>query len=197
MKVQWNSTYNMLMKSHEIRIPLQMLVSVNQNLKEYYPTDKEWQMIYQLIVLLKPIEKGTQLLYATNYPTLALIHCVFNEIQYYLDNYIENNKDISLAMIASSMKQKISEYWSIIDKSSIVATILDPRYKTIDFFGLQAEDAKNKLQMIFTSYSTTFTTENIHIPVSTSQNLNKYFASLNNRNPLTANNPTQISSKVE
>ncbi|CAI2201173.1 2744_t:CDS:2, partial [Funneliformis geosporum] len=111
MKVRWNSTYNMLMKSHEIRIPLQMLAS---------------QTIYQIIALLEPMEKGTRLLCATNYPTLALVHCVFNRIQYHLDNYIENNKDINLAMIASSMKQKISEYWSILDKSSIVATILDP-----------------------------------------------------------------------
>ncbi|CAI2199019.1 3279_t:CDS:1, partial [Funneliformis geosporum] len=187
----------MLMKSHEIQIPLQMLASVNQNLKEYYPTDEEWQTIYQIIALLEPMEKGTQLLCVTNFPTLALVHRVFNGIQYHLDNCIENNKDINLAIIASSMKQNISEYWSILDKSSIVVTILDPRYKTIDFFGLQAENAKNKLQMIFTSYSTTFTTENIHIPVSTSQNLNKYFASLNNRNSLTANNLTQISSEVE
>ncbi|CAI2200240.1 14523_t:CDS:2, partial [Funneliformis geosporum] len=120
--------------------------SVNQNLKEYYPTDEEWQTIYQIIALLEPMEKGTQLLCVTNFPTLALVHRVFNGIQYHLDN---------------------------------------------------SENAKNKLQMIFTSYSTTFTTENIHIPVSTSQNLNKYFASLNNRNSLTANNLTQISSEVE
>ncbi|CAG8744389.1 2771_t:CDS:1, partial [Acaulospora morrowiae] len=45
----------------------------NQNLQEWYPTSEEQRKISQLIILLEPMEKETQFLCATNYPTLALI----------------------------------------------------------------------------------------------------------------------------
>ena len=56
------------------------------------------------------------------YPTIADVRFYFNEIQDYLKYCLEGNQ----YMLADSINQKIEEYWTILDETTTIATILDP-----------------------------------------------------------------------
>ncbi len=50
------------------------------------------------------------------------------KIQEYLQFYIDKD-DFNQSIIASSINQKIGEYWNIVDLTTCIVTILDPYTK--------------------------------------------------------------------
>ena len=85
------------------------------------------------------------MLSAASYPTIADVRFLIMEIQEHLQFYIDKD-DFSQSIIASSINQKIGEYWNIIDSATRIATILDPRTKLVLFKnGQPTTDALNDL----------------------------------------------------
>ncbi|CAG8475106.1 255_t:CDS:2 [Scutellospora calospora] len=84
-----------------------------------------------------------KLLSAASYPTMGDIRLVFLGIQDHLSTYMEQS-EFSQKTAATSIYQKIEEYWVIMDKSSIVSTVLDPRAKLKIFDKAEAISAKKK-----------------------------------------------------
>ena len=102
--------------------------------------------------MLELLEKATVVLSATSYPTIADVRFLIMEIQEHLQFYI-NKDDFSQSMIASSINQKIGEYWNIVDSATRIAAILDPRTKLALFeSGQQTTNALNDLQAVMNNY---------------------------------------------
>ncbi len=102
--------------------------------------------------MLEPLEKATVLLLASSYPTISDIRFSFIGIQQHLDDYIRKS-EFSQNELASSIYQKIDQYWEIVDSSTIVATVLDPRTKlTLFTAGEEATNAINTVRSHFTEY---------------------------------------------
>ena len=55
-------------------------------------------------------------------------------------------------MVAAFIHQKIDEYWNIMDKSSIISAILDPRTKLKIFNKTEVINAKKAVQEIVDQY---------------------------------------------
>ena len=87
-----------------------------------------------------------------SYPTIADIRFLIIEIQEHLQFYINKN-DFSQSMMASSINQKIDEYWNIVDSATRISAILDPRTKLALFkSGQPTTDALNDLRMVMDRY---------------------------------------------
>ena len=62
VETRWNSMYLMLEKLCKIREMTNILVVSMPQLKQWYPTDQEWEQINAIIELLEPIYEATKLL---------------------------------------------------------------------------------------------------------------------------------------
>ncbi|CAG8823827.1 17611_t:CDS:1, partial [Gigaspora rosea] len=108
----------------------------------------------EIITLMEPLEKATKLLSASSYPTIADVRFVFSSIQEYLQDYIDNDT-FSQYLLASSINEKISEYETIIDNATTIATILDPQTKLSLFeIGARTTDTINRTREVFDQYIT-------------------------------------------
>jgi hypothetical protein len=79
------------------------------------------------------------------------VRFVFESIQSYLQELI-GSEGFTQNEIASSILQKIKEYWEIMDRSSITSAILDPRTKLSVFSEEDKPNACEHIQAIFEIY---------------------------------------------
>ncbi|CAJ0745937.1 9985_t:CDS:2 [Entrophospora sp. SA101] len=81
-----------------------------------------------------PMYKATKMLSSSSYPTVSDIWLTFIGIFRHIELYIENqNHSIEKCMMADSICKKLEDYWTIIDKSTIISTLLDPCSKLLTF----------------------------------------------------------------
>ncbi|GBC10040.1 hypothetical protein RclHR1_00930018 [Rhizophagus clarus] len=127
-EIRWNSTFYMLKRLKELEPALTLLAADNELVKSLYPSDEDWSTIKNTILLLEPLEKATVYLSASSYPTIGEIRLVYSGIQSHLERF-KNDNDFKQKEMATSIFEKIDEYWAIMDKYSITSAILDPRNK--------------------------------------------------------------------
>ena len=121
---------------------------------------------------------------ASSYPTLGDVRFIFEGIQACLENFM-GDEGFTQCEIAASILYKLEEYWSIMDRSSTVSAILDPRNKLSVFSNHQREYAQIHIQAIFDIYKEQFP-NTIPPPSSNSTtNTRQYFTQL--RRPINEN----------
>ena len=100
------------------------------------------------MAVLEPLERATIYLSAAQYPTIADVRFVFIGIIEHLEHIIGVD-DFTQSELASSVKQKIDEYWTYVNQQTLVPTILDPRYKLSLFeTGIPAAKAVSAITLI-------------------------------------------------
>lgn len=104
---------------------------------------------------MEPFERATKSLSGSKYPTIADVRFYFNEIRDHLKYCMERRDEFNQYMLASSINQKIEDYWMILDNATIISSILDPRSK-ISLFeqGEPTAKAINALHDQFSFYIT-------------------------------------------
>lgn len=102
-------------------------------------------------MLLEPLEKATKYLSASSYPTLGDTRLVFLGIQAHLEKYA-NNDSFSQRTMAAVISCKIKDYWMIMDSTSTVSAILDPRSKLSVFPEESKLNARARIQSIYELY---------------------------------------------
>ena len=107
-------------------------------MRDRYPSQSELQNIHDIIVLLEPIKRATLFLSASKYPTHGDIRLCFLAI---LENL--ENEFFTQSAAANSIYNKLKDYWPILDHTSQISAILDPRSK------LSAFKNDNKLKQLF------------------------------------------------
>src|ERR1044072_8604751 len=128
-----------------------------------------------MIILLEPLEKATTYLSSASYPTIADIRFYFTELLKHFDYFMEK-EDFSQNEVASSLYQKLEEYWIILHENSIIPTLLDPGTKLSLFeSGRETSLAVSKMKDQINTYKTTSPEQ----PTITTQNTTKeYFRQL-------------------
>ncbi|GBC43795.1 zinc finger BED domain-containing protein RICESLEEPER 2-like [Rhizophagus irregularis DAOM 181602=DAOM 197198] len=151
-KTRWNSTFNMLRKLEKMWRGLQLLAVENKEIQNLMPTNNEWKIIKDTLTVLEPLEKATVYLSAARYPTIADVRFVFLGILDYLNDLI-GSEEFSQNELASSINQKIDDYWKYIDEQTLVAAILDPRTKlTLFESGTPTANAISTVTALLRSY---------------------------------------------
>ncbi|CAB5365207.1 unnamed protein product [Rhizophagus irregularis] len=149
-----------LSSAHKIMIENVKSTLTNQSVLNFKRVDpwpekekSERDNAVDTLILLEPLEKATVLLSASSYPTISDIRFLFLGIQQHLDDYI-GEEGFSQSEVASSILEKIKQYWEVVDSSTIVATILDPRTKlTLFATGEESTNAVNAIKSHFAKYN--------------------------------------------
>ncbi|CAJ0746325.1 5423_t:CDS:2, partial [Entrophospora sp. SA101] len=182
IKTRWNSTYYMIKKFQKLEPSLRMLAANERVINDLLPTNEGLTKIEDTVMLLEPLEHATKLLSASSYPTIADVKLVFSAIQEFLEEYIEDD-DLLQYEMAGSINTKLDEYRSIIDKSTIIATILNPQAKLSNFQpGSESSSAISNLRIKFQEYLDEYSIiQELNPPQTNSQyNYRKYFQQLKN-----------------
>jgi len=151
-----------------------------------------------MIILLEPLEKATTYLSSASYPTIADIRFYFTELLKHFDYFMEK-EDFSQNEVASSLYQKLEEYWIILHENSIIPTLLDPGTKLSLFeSGRETSLAVSKMKDQINTYKTTSPKQ----PTITTQNTTKeYFRQLKRHrignNQQSSNQSTISNSELE
>ena len=99
------------------------------------------------------MEKATVLLSASSYPTISDVRFYFLGIQEHLSDYIIK-QGFSQNELALKILQKIEQYWNVVDSSTLVATVLDPRIKlTLFAEGEESTNAINAVRNLLPEYN--------------------------------------------
>ncbi|CAL8130140.1 unnamed protein product [Orchesella dallaii] len=124
VRTRWNSTFHMLQRAYQLRIPLMSTIQSVPELHKFKLSDPDWVKIDQLIALLKPYEDATLLMSFGDSPTLAnttaVYQVLFEHLKKYTDIQVTNRlrertrKDVGLLWLkeaADAGWRKLSDYY--------------------------------------------------------------------------------------
>ncbi|EXX53756.1 hypothetical protein RirG_240960 [Rhizophagus irregularis DAOM 197198w] len=142
----------MLKKLEKMWRGLQLLAVENKEIQNLMPINNEWKIIKDTLTVLEPLEKATVYLSTARYLTIADVRFVFLGILDYLNDLI-GSEEFSQNELASSINQKIDDYWKYIDEQTLVAAILDPQTKlTLFESGTPTTNAISTVTALLRSY---------------------------------------------
>jgi hypothetical protein len=131
VKTRWNSTFIMIERAIKIKLQLETLKIRHPGLYCDWPTELEWNELQDISELLSEFAMATTELSGQNYPTMAYVRVIFLSLIAYLNG--QNNDEYILQDIVIRIKEKLEEYWNLIDNNSKLPAFLDPRYKNFCF----------------------------------------------------------------
>ena len=144
------------------------------------------------MVLLEPIERATLLLSASNYVTHGDVRSVFLGLQEHLIQYMDN-QDFSQYKMAQLIYQKLADYWPILDESSQISSLLDPRIKLSAFKDdFQINKAKDLIAGL-NGYSSASASTSTTVSTNEIVNARNYFRRLRNCSNSNNNNASTSS----
>ncbi|CAG8565240.1 16250_t:CDS:2 [Funneliformis mosseae] len=128
-----------------MELALNLLAVYNEEISQRFPNNEDHKIINDIMNLLKPIERATCLLSASNYVTHEHL------IQY------KNDDEFSQCIMANAIYQKLEDYLPILDKSSQISSLLDLRVKLSVFKGENEINKAKDLILKLNGYLLTFT----------------------------------------
>ncbi|KAK9206078.1 hypothetical protein WN943_016349 [Citrus x changshan-huyou] len=178
---RWNSTYTMLTTALKFRSAFDRMAYEDKLYDAYFheeeggkkkigpPGSYDWDNARRMVKFLRIFYEATLSFSSSLRVTSSTCYNEICKVEKAL-NTMADSLDPHISMIASSMKEKFEEYWegsSKINKSLIVASILDPRGKmnfpTLCFETLYGKDSakcaemknvvKDVLNKLFEAYS--------------------------------------------
>lgn len=126
---RWVSTYLMLNRMHELKpILLEVLADTSPSLSE-----NEWNVISEVIRVLKPLHAATKELLRDCYVTISKIIPIVHG----MEAALRNTDDLSIAatLFRDNLLARFHERFDGIEETvhCAIATFLDPRYKDVAF----------------------------------------------------------------
>ncbi|XP_023212104.1 zinc finger BED domain-containing protein 4-like [Centruroides sculpturatus] len=139
---RWNSTFYMLERLLEQKRAISLYLTDTVNISNL--TAEQWEIVDQLLKLLKPFEEITKIT-SSNYSCLSEIIPHVVTLNRYCNKAVSSDLAPKLKFMAIAMQQGIKQRFSQIDdnKNYLISTLLDPRFKTNFFTNqLQKERAR-------------------------------------------------------
>lgn len=128
-KTRWNSTYNML----SIALPYKSAFIRASRVDRQYtclPTEEEWKFAEDVVERLQLFNDITNLFSGTDYVTVNIYFTQLAEIRKKIRHWSSCGNPLVEAMSAN-MVAKFDKYWTDIQGLMGIATLLDPRFKTV------------------------------------------------------------------
>ena len=169
VKTRWNSTFLMLERALELRVPLKGAMC-EREFRAYQLADQDWALLETINGLLVEFKRATDAMCTSANPTLTSTIPMYNHVMERVENFRDahaNSKTIVGATGAAM--QKIKEcYLKSGGAIYSIATILDPRfklefYRRIEWKKRQITAARSVLERAFRSnYMRTASSVPIH-----------------------------------
>ncbi|KAL4278611.1 hypothetical protein GQ457_03G024680 [Hibiscus cannabinus] len=127
----WSSTFLMLQTALSYKDVFSRCLQLNCDpLYEYLPTEDDWTLVAEICEKCKLFYEINEGFSRTKYTMGNLYFPTICSIRVTLNEWIVNSNSIILGM-AKRMLEKFEKYWSDVNGFVGVATLLDPRYKTL------------------------------------------------------------------
>jgi hypothetical protein len=154
---RWSSTYMMLQSivtwKKEIQNALQTLKSQPLNVKP-----EHWKTIGNLVNLLLPFKLYTDELQSSRHPTIGQGFAAQYRLAAIITGQTTDKVDINkftpeAKAVVARLRSAFSLRWNTPTPGTILATMLDPRYKNLDFVvdGARKEEHKQWFRNMYTS----------------------------------------------
>lgn len=151
VKTRWNSTYEMVVRALELKLPLSLLLDEICQENNDFPLldNSDWEFFTELSSLLKPFKEVTEIISGQHYATFNTVlplynvlmdHCTDSNSQYTRwkegsererspYRTITRNSDIlpDLITATAAANSKFEKYYDIQSDYAIAALVLDPR----------------------------------------------------------------------
>lgn len=121
------------------------------------------------------MERATKYLSSSSYPTVGETRFTFSGIFEHLKTLAED-ESFDQREIAATISQKIEELWMVMDRSSVVSAILDPRNK-LSVFTDQTTALEN-IRSVYETYKERSSSVDSQKESSTPRSSRRYFARL-------------------
>ncbi|CAG8448654.1 3069_t:CDS:2 [Dentiscutata heterogama] len=130
------------------------LGNIKSEFIDSYPDDNDWSNINELLTVLSPFYSAALTLSSSVYPTMGDFQLTLWILRQHLQHEISVNATRNT--VADSILRILDQYWSIIDDTSKIASVLDPRTKcTIFQQGSETENVINSIRAMMASYTPT------------------------------------------
>ncbi|CAG8699320.1 13397_t:CDS:2, partial [Dentiscutata heterogama] len=143
VEIRWNSTYIALKRLIKLERPIRWLVNDlenssniehqhdGSNIRDKMLSNKEFQIIHDLVDLLYPFDKATEILSGSNYATLCIMIPTIEELINHL-NQTNSESDI-INEVKDTILDNLSSRWSSPHEYGSYTSFLDPRFKNLSF----------------------------------------------------------------
>ncbi|XP_061350757.1 zinc finger BED domain-containing protein DAYSLEEPER-like isoform X2 [Gastrolobium bilobum] len=126
-QTQWNTTYQMLVASSELKEVFSCLDTSDPDYKGA-PSMQDWKLVETLCTYLKPLFDAANILTTTTHPTaITFFHEVW-KLQLDLSRAVMT-EDPFISILTKPMQEKIDKYWRDCSLVLAIAVVMDPRFK--------------------------------------------------------------------
>lgn len=141
VRTRWNSTFDMIQTSLELRLALDVLTANVENLRKFKISEEEWRLLEKVCGILKYFKSVSKLLSGDKYVTLPVAVVAFNILLDRLENHIntlnprDDLSDAEEQVLNSciSGRSKLLKHYSKTNWIYCASLILDPRHKVEGF----------------------------------------------------------------
>ncbi|CAG8506595.1 5939_t:CDS:2 [Dentiscutata heterogama] len=136
---RWNSSFLMIDRAIVLHMDLDSLVIRHSTLRDLQPSENEWNILLELRNCLKPFNTATEILSKSNYPTIADLRLIISGLFNHLNAFNSDYQDMNA--VVSKIREKLDEYWPIMQEASKIAAFFDPHFKQIVY----SENSANEI----------------------------------------------------
>jgi hypothetical protein len=205
VETRWNSVYLMLERIIEQR---EAIVLDLQNLsKDIDITLREWKLINRYVEILKPVLEATKEFSQEDIPTFSMVNPIIYSIEKKLDNFITKNSNTAAGIgFARSLRKSISNRFLVSknDPSYLLATVIDPRFKTILMELENVEKVKSLLTIEVEKFGSACATleiseteQSLLLPTTVPVSTNSLWDNLQERSTTSSTNKEQLISSFK
>lgn len=147
VSTRWNSAFAMLERYYELTDAI-TIVLAKVGKANFLLTEEEQEVIPDLIAVLEPFMEITKVMSQESVPTISLIvpyvSSLLETIEEMMEKKLETEAGKSFAMCLNSQtKRRLLHYET--STCARLATVLDPRFKSVGFNSIENYDATVKL----------------------------------------------------
>src|SRR5277367_3666935 len=160
MPIRWNSTYNMIKRVCDLRVPIQAVCAVQDydlSVKVLELTLSDWMILNDILKLFAIFVRPCKKLQGEKYPTMNYAIPQYLRLLHKLELLRTHFRaQTTLGQAYTSAYTKLDEYYKMIKKQdfAVVATVCDPRFNFNVFHNLykdspHANTHKTRIQKQF------------------------------------------------
>ncbi len=142
---RWNSTFKVLCRLNELKAAIKLLITTlkSESVKDYHDdgilleslflNDDQWNIVDELIILLKNFAAATEIFGGSNYPTLSLTYPIISNLFQHLTLTKRKVKSSEVINVCDEIYLSMEEKWTDPGVTGLIASFLDLRFKDLTF----------------------------------------------------------------
>ncbi|CAG8748420.1 4516_t:CDS:1, partial [Ambispora leptoticha] len=140
---RWNSTFYSIERLVYLKPAIIQLYSTLNNhtvreirrgaemMSSFLPSDDEFELLNELIIILSPFDEATQFLSGSKYPTLGFMTPMLEELTRRLRQF--TGQIYKAILVKDTILNNLVERWGDPSEIGLCCSFLDPRFKNLNF----------------------------------------------------------------